>query len=82
MKSSTKFRTLHEAIIFVLSDKKPLTFEEIAVYIEKQNLWRRKSDGNFPKSFQIKLRTTVSKKYKHFFVLVGNDSVQLMEIMK
>lgn len=72
-----KFSTLHEAILFVLKDKQPKSFEEIATIIAEKNLWRRKSDGAFPKSFQIKLRTTVSKKYKSFFELTKNGNVRI-----
>jgi hypothetical protein len=74
----THCKTLHEAIIFVLesNNNKLMSFDEIAKEIKLQNLWRRKSDNQFPPSYQVMLRTKVQKAYKHLFV-VNNDYVRL-----
>ena len=53
-----------------------MSFDEIAKEIKLQNLWRRKSDNQFPPSYQVMLRTKVQKAYKHLFV-VNNDYVRL-----
>jgi hypothetical protein len=76
---NTKFKTLHEAIIHVLTKHSSASYEEIAATIEKENLWLRKGDQTYPQSFQIRLRTTVSRKYKHLFTTLVNGKIALKE---
>ena len=67
----TKFKTLHEAIDFILDENgnKFMTFGEISGQIKKQHLWKRKKDNDYPSPFQIRLRAVVQKHYKgdYFF---------------
>lgn len=74
---SPKFKTLHEAIIEVLKRNRSASFEEIATIIAEENLWIRKSDGTFPKAFQIHLRTTVNKRYKDLFVQLNEGTISI-----
>lgn len=70
--------TLHEAIIYVLEENgnKPLSFDEIALRINKAKLYFRKKDKEPLEGFQVRLRTKISVRYKHLF-LVNNDMVSL-----
>jgi len=73
-----KFKTLHEAIDFVLErNNRFMSFKEISGEIKKENLWRRKSDNRFPELFQIRLRTTVQKRYKTRYEFMKPDKVRL-----
>ena len=75
--------TLHEAIIFVLKQSnKPMSFEQIALEIKNKNLWKRKSDNQYPEAFQIRLRTCVQKKYKPLFNQVSETEIQLNSKIK
>lgn len=73
--------TLHEAIVIALIniDKESFTatFEEIAKYIEKRNLYtERKSEIDLSK--QIMLRSTKSKgQYLYLFEQIKENSIKL-----
>jgi len=73
-----KYKTLHEAIIFVLesNNNKFMSFNEIAKKIKLKDLWRRKKDNHHPPGYQIMLRTKVQKSYSHLFI-VRENSVKL-----
>ncbi len=75
----TKFKTLHEAINFVLkkNNNQFMSFEEISNAIEKQRLWERPSNNQFPPPYQIKLRTVVSKKYKQDYTFEIPNKIKL-----
>ena len=76
----TKFKTLHEAIIDVLTENNNefMTFEEIADEIKSKDLWKRPSDGEYPPSYQIRLRTIVQKRYKNFFEFQEPDRIRII----
>lgn len=77
---NTKFKTLHQAIMYVLKDGKAKSFEEISQAIADQNLWRRKKDGNFPVAFQIRLRTVANKHYRNLFKVSNDGKIKLKKI--
>lgn len=61
---------LHEAIIQVLREKgEAMSYEEIAERVGEQELYVRPSDGLPAPPYQVRLRTYVSKKYKHLFTV-------------
>jgi len=74
-----KFKTLHEAIQHVLRNHVLASYQEIADIIQKEQLWFRKSDQQSPGAFQIRLRTTVSRKYKHLFITLANSKIALAD---
>lgn len=74
--------TLHEAIAKVLLTKEneTATYDEIAIEIEKQNLFPNRK-GNIPLSKQIYLRTSIaSSRYKDtWFEVVDENSIKLLK---
>jgi len=73
--------TLHEAIVIALInlDKENFTatFEEIAEYIEKRDLYPDRKRG-IDLAKQVMLRSTKSKgKYLYLFEQVESDSIKL-----
>lgn len=73
--------SLHEAIAIALIniDKKTFTasFDEVATYIEKRNLFPER-EGNVDLTTQVMLRSTKSKgNYSYLFVRVGDDRIKL-----
>lgn len=75
MNAVTKFEDLHNAIIEVVRSGAK-TAQEIEDRIEKENLWRRPSDGTSPPVKQIRARVT-HKKYAHLFqILDGKISLK------
>lgn len=80
MYMKAKFETLHTAIVDVLERRGKSSFEEISLIIKTENLWKRKSDGAFPEAFQIKLRTTVNKRYKTMFKIENENYITLNKL--
>lgn len=74
--------TLHEAIAKVLLTKKnkTATYDEIAIEIEKQNLFPNRKE-NISLSKQIYLRTSIaSSKYRGtWFEVVDENSIKLLK---
>lgn len=73
--------TLHEAIVIALIniDKTNFTasFQQIADFIEKRDLYNDRKDG-IDLAKQIMLRSTLAGgKYKYLFTLVGVDQIKL-----
>lgn len=73
--------TLHEAIIIALvninKDNFTATFDEIAAYIEKRNLYPERK-GGIDLAKQIMLRSTKSKgKYTYLFEPITTNSIKL-----
>lgn len=75
-----KFETLYAVIVDVLERRGALSFEEISLIIKTENLWKRKSDSEFPEAFQIKLRTTVNKRYKTMFKIENENYITLNKL--
>lgn len=77
--------TLHEAIVIALIDKKAFanrtgTFEAIANYIERRNLYPNRK-GNIPLSTQVMLRSTKAKKqYVYLFEEISEDTIRLRNL--
>lgn len=73
--------SLHEAIVVALINinKETFTasFDEIACYIEKRNLYPERK-GGVDLSTQVMLRSTKSKgNYSYLFEIVDNDKIKL-----
>lgn len=72
-----RFTTLHDAIIYTLEQSNtPLSYNEIADFIAKKQLWKRPSDGHFPAGRQIRDRTKY-KAYKLLFNVSPGNEVSL-----
>lgn len=70
---------LHEAVAIVLLTKpnKTLTFEEIALEIERRSLFSERK-GGITLAEQIRIRTSIaSSKYKHLFEFNKPDLLTL-----
>lgn len=73
--------SLHEAIVIALInlDKETFTgtFQEIANYIEKRNLYPERK-GNIPLADQVMLRSTKAQgAYSYLFESAGESSIRL-----
>jgi len=73
--------TLHEAIVIALIniDKQNFTasFQEIAYFIEKRNLYPHRK-GGIDLSKQIMLRSTkANKSYAYLFEIAGENKIKL-----
>lgn len=73
--------SLHEAIVIALINinKETFTasFNEIALYIEKKNLFPIRK-GNIDLSTQVMLRSTKSKsKYSYLFTQINENQIKL-----
>jgi hypothetical protein len=73
--------SLHEAIVIALIniDKETFTasFDEIASFIEKRNLYPERK-GNIDLSIQVMLRSTKSKgKYSYLFTQIDENQIKI-----
>jgi hypothetical protein len=73
--------SLHEAIVIALininKETFTATFDEIAIYIEKRNLYTERK-GNIDLSTQVMLRSTKSKgNYAYLFEQINENSIKI-----
>jgi len=73
--------TLHEAIVIALiqNNIRRATFDEIAAFIEKRNLYPVRK-GNIPLARQVMIRSTKSKgAYSDLFTYIGMNCIELRD---
>jgi len=73
--------TLHEAVVIALininKENFSATFDEIATYIEKRNLYPERK-GNVDLATQVMLRSTKSKgNYLYLFEQIADNKIRL-----
>ncbi|HLV23315.1 MAG TPA: hypothetical protein VKY36_00865 [Moheibacter sp.] len=73
--------TLHEAMVIAIinldKENYQASFEDIANYIERKNLFPER-EGNIPLSKQIELRALQSRgNYRYLFQQINNSTIRL-----